>query len=347
MLAKYKLDSPWRITFDTNPDQCNLNCIMCEEHSIYNLRKRSKNRVMKFQLIENVINEMAKMGLREIIPSTMGEPLLYQNFKDLIFLIKKYNLKLNLTTNGTFPLLGVKKWANLILPITSDIKISINGSNKHISEDIMRGLNFKKHIDNIKQLIEVRNRIRDKGINNPSLTFQVTFMERNLENLPELLKLAIKLDVDRFKGHHIWITNQKMAEESLGKDMDSIRRWNRIVNELNQICEENKLKNGGNIKLDNVFKFNEQLRKEEKIPNDYLCPFLGREAWIAWDGTFNVCCAPSNLRKKFGYFGNIEENNLLDIWNSEKYEELIENWGNYDICKKCNMKKPSENLRRL
>jgi hypothetical protein len=24
---------PWRITFDTNPDTCNLRCIMCEEHS--------------------------------------------------------------------------------------------------------------------------------------------------------------------------------------------------------------------------------------------------------------------------------------------------------------------------
>ncbi len=27
---------PWRITIDTNPDQCNLNCIMCDTHSIYN-----------------------------------------------------------------------------------------------------------------------------------------------------------------------------------------------------------------------------------------------------------------------------------------------------------------------
>lgn len=26
---------PWRITFDTNPDDCNLRCMMCEEHSIY------------------------------------------------------------------------------------------------------------------------------------------------------------------------------------------------------------------------------------------------------------------------------------------------------------------------
>ena len=26
---------PWRITFDTNPDDCNLHCIMCEDHWPY------------------------------------------------------------------------------------------------------------------------------------------------------------------------------------------------------------------------------------------------------------------------------------------------------------------------
>ncbi len=30
-----KLSGPWRITFDTNPDDCNLSCIMCEDHSPY------------------------------------------------------------------------------------------------------------------------------------------------------------------------------------------------------------------------------------------------------------------------------------------------------------------------
>ena len=26
----------WRITLDTNPEDCNYHCIMCEEHSRYN-----------------------------------------------------------------------------------------------------------------------------------------------------------------------------------------------------------------------------------------------------------------------------------------------------------------------
>lgn len=71
------MDAPWRITFDTNPDLCNLNCIMCEEHSHLSplreerLRNRLPKRTMDIEVIEKVIEECVPNGLKEIIPSTM------------------------------------------------------------------------------------------------------------------------------------------------------------------------------------------------------------------------------------------------------------------------------------
>ncbi|MEJ2277786.1 MAG: radical SAM protein [Candidatus Lokiarchaeota archaeon] len=304
MLSNIKMKVPWRITFDTNPDQCNLNCIMCEEHSIYNKKKKLRNRVMDFKIIKKMVEETVDFGLKEIIPSTMGEPLLYRDFRKMIDLIKMYGLKLNLTTNGTFPILGVNEWASLILPIASDIKISINSSNKKIAENIMQGLNFEKQVMNITKIVKFRDKIRKEGINNPSVTLQVTFMEQNINNLKELLKFAIKLDVDRFKGHHLWITHNEIAEESLKRNKHSIERWNDLVDELNIMSREIELKNGKYIILDNIYKLN-NLRREQKIPSNYLCPFLGKEAWIDWDGNFNVCCAPDRLRRSFGNFGNV------------------------------------------
>ena len=41
--------------------------------------------------------------LREVIPSTMGEPLLYSHFDELLELCESLEISLNLTTNGTFP----------------------------------------------------------------------------------------------------------------------------------------------------------------------------------------------------------------------------------------------------
>ena len=112
-----KRPGPWRITFDTNPDDCNLHCIMCEDHSPYSSTQRDRidagrpKRRMAIDLIERVLAESRGTPLREIIPSTMGEPLLFPDFDRILDLCATYGVKLNLTTNGTFPKRGARAWA--------------------------------------------------------------------------------------------------------------------------------------------------------------------------------------------------------------------------------------------
>jgi len=344
LLIEKKSKAPWRITFDTNPDQCNIHCIMCEEHSKYNISKGNMKRIMDFEIIEQVIENTVNYGLKEIIPSTMGEPLLYKSFIDLIKLVKNHHLKINLTTNGTFPILGVEEWAKLILPIASDVKISINGACKETNELIMEGIDFKNQISNIKNFVQIRDKIRKEGINHPTLTFQATFMKRNLKELPELLRMAIKMDIDRFKGHHLWITHPELENESLRQDWDSIKQWNKIAEDLYRIAENERLKNDRKIILDNIFPIPYNA-KNNKISENFICPFLGREAWIVWDGTFNVCCAPDDLRRKFGNFGNVKDKNFMELWTSLNYTDLIKNWGNYKVCGMCNMRKPIQDIK--
>ncbi|WP_440998360.1 hypothetical protein, partial [Cysteiniphilum litorale] len=66
----------WRVTIDTNPDDCNLSCIMCEDHSPYSntqkdrIRNRLPKRRMPFELVEKVFAEAKALGVKEIIPST-------------------------------------------------------------------------------------------------------------------------------------------------------------------------------------------------------------------------------------------------------------------------------------
>ena len=78
----------WRITIDTNPEDCNLKCIMCEEHSPYSnfieeLYKETgvKRRRMPFDWVVDIFEQAHQLGVKEIIPSTMGEPLLYKVLK--------------------------------------------------------------------------------------------------------------------------------------------------------------------------------------------------------------------------------------------------------------------------
>jgi len=323
-------EGPWRITFDTNPDLCNLNCIMCEEHSIYREEKWNKKRMMNPALITQVIEETSRNGLEEVIPSTMGEPLLYPHFDRFLELSDEHDFKINLTTNGTFPDIGVERWGKKLLPRCSDIKISINGSKKKINEQIMRGIEHNKWISDIEKFIE----LRDGFGNGTTITFQVTYMKSNLDDLENILRLAMERGVDRFKGHQLWITWPELRSESLTEDTETRKKWNQKVDKLRNIADDN-------IKLDNVEKLSIE-DKDNKLPEEYGCPFAGKEAWIAWNGRFNVCCAPDERRREFGDFGNVNERSFIDIWNSEKYQEFVKNAGKTPLCKKCNMRRPEE-----
>ncbi len=340
-LIDRKLEGPWRITFDTNPDTCNLHCRMCEERSPYREEPSKKVRLMEFNTIEKVIKSASNHGLKEIIPSTMGEPLLYPAMHKIITLVRENNLKINLTTNGTFPRLGVERWGEMILPIASDVKISINGATRETAENVMVGLNFEKQLSNIHKLIEIRDRIREVGFKNPTVTFQVTYMKKNMEELPELLRMAIDEGADRFKGHHLWMTWPELEKESLLTNKKDREKWNEIVEELFAITKNYRLEDSRKIKLDNVYPV--PLDPSTNIPSDkWFCPFLGREAWIAWDGTFNVCCSPDEQRRTLGYYGNVNETDIMDLWKSPEYETLIKGWGEYEVCKNCNMRRPPQ-----
>lgn len=339
---------PWRITIDTNPDQCNLNCIMCEDHSTYAVpqseRKRNgtQRKNMDKVLAEKVVREAAEMGVSELIPSTMGEPLLYRHFDLILDLCRELNLKLNLTTNGTFPSpekdKNVEYWAQRITPIGSDVKISWNGATVKTQEEIMPRSSLLEHINNAERFIAIRNQVALETSNYCKVTMQLTFLETNIDEIPDMIKLAIKLGFDRVKGHHLWAHFNEIQSLSLRKNRDSIMRWNKTVRVCQHIVKEHNDINTHQVVLDNFFELD--AGEIENIAPNGKCPFLGKEMWVDPSGRFNVCCAPDQQRKTLGYFGNLTDSSLSDIWNSEAYTRLSKNYMDNVLCKNCNMRRP-------
>ncbi len=54
-----------------------------------------------------------------------------------------------------------------------------------------------------------------------------------------------------------------------------------------------------------------------------------------------TCCAPDALRRTLGYFGNVNDVSLYDIWDSDKYTELRANYMGRELCMGCNMRRPA------
>jgi len=293
---------------------------------------------MPIELVRRVISDAAQAGLREVIPSTMGEPLLYEHFEELLDVVHAHGVKLNLTTNGTFPRLGARTWAERIVPLASDVKISWNGATADTHERIMVGTRWDALLDNVRTFVKVRDAHAASGGNRCRVTFQVTFLETNVRELADIVRLAARLGVDRVKGHHLWAHFDEIKDLSLRRNVDAISRWNSAVLDARAAASQVRLPNGQMVLLENFYLLNTQAVSD--LAPGGACPFLGQEAWVSAEGRFDPCCAPDAQRRTLGEFGDLRERSLLDVWRGAPYQELLQNYYSRPLCVGCNMRRP-------
>jgi MoaA/NifB/PqqE/SkfB family radical SAM enzyme len=317
---------------------------MCEEHSPYSVLQRERIRAgqpqrrMDIALIRRVLEEAQGTQLREIIPSTMGEPLVYRHFDEIIDLCQQYGVKLNLTTNGTFPGRGAQAWAERLVPVTSDVKISWNGARRETQEAIMRGSRWERVLENVRTFVRVRDAHAASGNNRCRITFQLTFLETNVGELAEIVQLAASLGVDRVKGHHVWVHFLELASLSMRRSPQAIAKWNVAVQSAYEAADRYRLPSGEKVQLEHIFPLASGAQTD--IAPGAVCPFLGREVWVSAQGRFDPCCAPDALRRTLGEFGNLGEQSLYDIWEGSAYRQLQITYLTHPLCKGCNMRRP-------
>ncbi len=333
------MSGPWRITFDTNPDECNHRCTMCEQFSADSPHQRERKarglppRRMPLGLIEEVVAAGRPHGLREIIPSTMGEPLLYGAFEGILELCSAEGVKLNLTTNGSFPRLGARAWAQRIVPVSSDIKVSWNGATRQTHEAIMCGSSFERGLEKLRTLVAERDRHAAEHGHHCSLTLQLTFLRSNVDELVAMIHLAADLGLDRVKGHHVWTHFPSLQQLSMRHDVDAIDHWNRVA----PLAIEAAAKRG--VRLDNVHPLRSDADRE--VDPDAVCPFLDQEAWVDPEGRFHPCCAPDEERRALGDFGTVHQRCLMEIWSSPAYRALLRGYRDHPLCRSCPMRRRS------
>ena len=286
-----------RITLLTNPDKCNLNCPLC----FLNQRGFSRCSLgvgeMNFETaraaIEKYVAERDASGkrvLREVIPSTMGEPLLYSRFDELLALCKSLEIPLNLTTNGTFP----DKWGRdagmaELLRACSDIKVSYLASEQ-----------FDGWKANVEKLLDVRRELMareavqgenaEKAARLATVSIQVTLHKKNVGEAAELASWASSIGIDRIKWNPVvllsvapWKLRDAYALD--GSLLDALRKELRTgsLSALN-------VKHEGSLFFNNTVDYCAVGGKCES------CPFAD-EVWVWPDGHEDHC---PNPERRFG-----------------------------------------------
>ena len=325
-----------RITLLANPDKCNLHCPLCflnqrallncnarsagnsngERLSDCNKERRACNKErcafgvgeMPFEVAQAAIEKYAaerdasgKRLLREVIPSTMGEPLLYSHFDELLELCRTLEIPLNLTTNGTFP----GKWGSgagiaTLLHACSDIKVSYLASEQ-----------FDGWKANVEKMVRERDRLRksaeaDSAGDNAycakvdsagivklgaeesrvaTVSLQVTLHRKNLKNVPELVKWASAIGVDRIKWNKVVVLSTAPQELREKYEIDDLQ-LELLRKDLRTVALTTP-----NVKHDGSLFFNNGTDLCPVGGKCESCPFAD-EVWVWPDGHEDHCPNP-------------------------------------------------------
>lgn len=273
-----------RITLLTNPDVCNLHCLLCfRRQQAHSSRFGSMPIETAKAAIEKYASEHDASGkriLQEVIPSTMGEPLLYSKFEELLDFCKTTEVKLNITTNGTFP----GKWGTPIgmeqlLTACRDIKISTLPYE-------MGGFSLSKWRENVEQLLKLRHRLEVSSINNLStVSLQVTLHRENLDQLEPILHWAESIGIHRIKWNPVVILDSMPQKIRSLFELDSETLAKLREEILLGALRSKQIKNEGSLFLENA-------TGDCPMASDCSkCPFKD-EVWIWPDGHEDHCPNP-------------------------------------------------------
>ncbi len=289
-------------------------------------------RRMPIALAERILREAARSGLAEVIPSTLGEPLLWAGMDALVDLCAALGIALNLTTNGTFPGRGAAAWGARLVPVASDIKVSWNGATAATAEAIMPGLPLDRAIANVEALVAARDAAAAAGGRRCRVSFQVTAQEGNVGELAGIVRLAARLGVDRVKVNQLQVRRADLAPLSLRRDAAAIRRWNAAAAEARAAAEEARLASRAEVLLQNVA----PLAEDPAAPAPLgPCPFVGREAWVHADGRFAPCPHPAAARGELGDFGDASARPLGEIWAAARFRAFVSAYEQHAVCRAC------------
>ncbi|MFL5261726.1 MAG: radical SAM protein [Anaeromyxobacteraceae bacterium] len=327
------LPGPRRLTLVTSPDDCDLACDMCREHAPAAPRRVGRGRRMD-PALALAVTEEAGPGLAEVVPSTMGEPLLWSGLDALAERCAERNVRLNITTNGTFPGRGAAAWAERLAPVASDIKISWNGARAATAEAIMGGLCYGAALANVKTFLAVRDRLRAARRRACSVSFQVTAREANVRELGDIVRLAAQLGVERVKVNQLQVHFPGLVREDLRRDAAARERWNGAVGEMRRAADEARA-DGRAVRLENAVEMPEPPHEAPRGE----CPFLDHEAWMLWDGRFAPCPSPAAWAGELGDFGNLALHALGEVWRGEAYRGLVTGYAQRTTCRSCSFRR--------
>ncbi len=173
--------------------RCQLpGCVMCPRTA---WPASWQSRDLSWQTFEALLSSRPLFSQAHL--SGWGEPLLHPRLWDMARALRAQGVKVSLTTNGLGLNAEVRK---RVLEHLDMVAISLDATRADTYEKLRPGSDFQRVIDNIATLCSAK---RTLGQQRPEVVLLFLKMRPNLKELPEFLRLAASLGVDRVNAPNL------------------------------------------------------------------------------------------------------------------------------------------------
>ncbi len=167
--------------------QCNFRCTMCAVSDFPRGKRAEPMRLERFrEIVEQLptICEAHPAGLSEILMMPQDDLLA------MLAVLRNAHIWVQLVTNGS--LLDQKQWIPKLLELDiNEWCVSIDGASKKTFEQIRRGSNFERVINNLELLAQEASGI---GVLN-RIKLQMTLQQSNQSEIGDVLRIASRLGI--------------------------------------------------------------------------------------------------------------------------------------------------------
>ncbi|SET45476.1 radical SAM/SPASM domain-containing protein [[Clostridium] polysaccharolyticum] len=204
-------------------NNCNLNCSYCYKsiHSDKKLLEIPLNVLTNF--LDKLININMGENHLETVQLIGGEPTLYRNFIELCQYLKKKNIVIRVSTNGTnTKVLQSEELKEIYQSHTMEFRISLDNIDPASNKEL-RGGNFKIIEENIRFLV----------VNGANISVKSVITRKNIDKIQDILFYLDGLGVKNFSYstlYHLgYASDDKFYNENYVSDLEVFEAFLKIM----------------------------------------------------------------------------------------------------------------------
>lgn len=312
--------------------QCNLRCKMCPVQFRKDGQPHGPSAFIQYDVFCRLIEQFG--AISELHLQGLGEPLLHPRFFHMVRFAAERGIQV--TTNTNMTVMTEERATECVASGLHTLHVSLDGAHAAAYESIRVKARFDKVLRNLRRLMQAKAAVSSSL---PHVRLVAVVMRQNLEELPELVRLAKREGVEAVSVQHLC---HDFGEASLPEHYQPMRSFidaqtllhedkARILKVFGQTREEAE-RLGMELRLPNI----EPRQHPPGTPGKSRCDWPWRGAYISYDGKAMPCCMVSTPDRI--NFGSMANEGVSAVWNNEAYDQFrskLSSESPPEICRSC------------